>query len=98
MPTQEVTQLKKDIEALKDDIKQLTGTIKDLVKEKAAEGKSKVFEELHIEDLKEQLEILKAKGKDGLGVVEGEIKTHPLRSTALSFGVGFLIALMINKK
>lgn len=98
MATQEVTQLKKDIEALKGDIQQLSSTIKELVKEKAAEGKSKAFEELHIDDLKEQLEILKAKGKDGLGAVESEIKTHPFRSAALSFGVGFLIALMINKK
>lgn len=98
MATQEVTQLKKDIEALKGDIQQLSSTIKELVKDKATEGKSKAFDELHIDDLKEQLDSLKAKGKDGLGSVEDEIKTHPLRSTALSFGVGFLIALMISKK
>ena len=98
MATQEVTQLKKDIEALKGDIHQLSNTIKELAQEKATEGKSKMFEELHIDDLKEQLDNLKTKGKDGLGAVESEIKTHPLQSTALSFGVGFLIALMMNKK
>ncbi|MDG4812392.1 DUF883 C-terminal domain-containing protein [Hydrogenovibrio sp. 3SP14C1] len=98
MATQEVTQLKKDIEALKGDIHQLSNTIKELAQEKAIEGKSKMFEELHIDDLKEQLDNLKTKGKDGLGAVESEIKTHPLQSTAISFGVGFLIALMMNKK
>jgi len=98
MATQEITQLKKDIEALKDDIGDLTNTIKEMAKDNAAEGKSKVFEELHIDDLQEQLDKLKNKGKEGLGTVESEIKTRPLQSVALSFGVGFLIALFMNRK
>ncbi|QBZ82959.1 ElaB protein [Hydrogenovibrio crunogenus] len=98
MATQEVTQLKKDIEALKGDVQQLSHTIKELAQEKATEGKSKVFDELHIDDLKEQLDALKSKGKDGLGAVENEIQSHPFQSTAISFGIGFLIALMMNKK
>jgi ElaB/YqjD/DUF883 family membrane-anchored ribosome-binding protein len=98
MATQEVTQLKQDIEALKDDIHQLTNTIKEMAKEKATEGKSKIFEGLHIDDLQAQLDNLKTQGKEGLGAVEGEIKTRPFQSIALSFGVGFLIALIMNKK
>jgi len=71
MATQEVTQLKQDIEALKDDIHQLTNTIKELAEEKVIEGKSKVFEKLHIDDLKEQLDSLKI--KDNMGTFGGII-------------------------
>lgn len=95
---EETTKLKAEMDKLKDDISSLTKTIKELTEDKVSEGKSKFFEGLSLEDLKDSLDKIKNKGKDGIGSIESEIKEYPLQSVAITFGLGALFALFLSRR
>lgn len=98
MAQEDIDQLKSDIHTLKQDIGSLTETISNLAKQKKADAKERLQEELDIENLKEKLNELKSKGKETFNSVEEEVKTHPLQSLAIAFGVGLIFALLFGHK
>lgn len=94
---EEVNKLKDEIGSLKSDLKELTQTMKDLVSADIDKNKSKLLEDLSIDELKKKIDDLKAKGLDGVGEVEKNIKQEPLKSVAITFGIGFLAAWLLKK-
>lgn len=94
---EEVNKLKDEIGNLKSDLKELTQTIKDLVSADIDKNKSKLLEDLSIDELKQKVEDLKTKGLDGVEEVEKNIKQEPLKSVAITFGIGFLAAWLLKK-
>lgn len=98
MAEQEINNLKKEIENLKQDIGSLTVAIKELARAKTDETKKKIEDEIDLQGLKEKLEELKAKGREGLDSVEDEIRTHPFQTAAITFGLGALVAFFLSSK
>ncbi|MFP4331884.1 MAG: YqjD family protein [Campylobacterales bacterium] len=90
--------LREEVETLKSDISSLTQTIKELTEERIKEKKTKLLDELNLDELKSRLDELKNKGKDGIDSVENEISQKPLQSVAISFGIGALVGLFLSRK
>lgn len=94
---QEVTKLKEEINDLKSDLKSLTETMKEIASSNIDREKSKLLDELSIEELTKKVESLKTKGLEEVDEVEKRIKKDPLKSVAITFGVGFIVAWLLKR-
>ncbi|MFK2822970.1 DUF883 family protein [Arcobacter sp. YIC-80] len=94
---QEVTKLKEEINDLKSDLKSLTETMKEIASSNIDREKSKLLDELSIEELTKKVESLKTKGLEEVDEVEKRIKKDPLKSVAITFGVGFIAAWLLKR-
>lgn len=98
MPTaQEVTKLKEEIDELKSNLKELTQTIKEITSSTISKEKNKLLEDLSLDELKKKVDDLKSKGLEEVDQVEKRIKKDPLKSVAITFGIGFLAAWLLKK-
>ncbi len=94
----EVDALKNDIAQLRKDIAGLTSAVKDAAADKVDEGKAQARDKIHTawEALEGKLDEALGQGREGVRHVEQKIGEHPTASVLAAFGVGFLIAKLID--
>lgn len=98
MAANEVDKLRTDIDNLKKDIQGLSQTIKELATSKINVEKSKLLDELPLDELKAKVDVLKTKGQESIDGVEKQIVKNPFKSTAITFGLGFVVAWLFSTK
>ena len=95
---QEFDTLKEDVAKLRGDVGDLLDVLRALGAEKVSDAKEGFDEELarRREELREALAGAKARGQRTAKAVEDEITEHPMSSIAAAFGIGFLIAKLLD--
>lgn len=100
--------LKKDLDALREDIEVLAKNLKKSTEEEVSKKFESISEELSLDELKKSIDELKLKGKqtlegvkskgeDAFAEVENYVKAEPLKSVAITFGVGFIFGWLMRK-
>ncbi len=94
----EVDALKNDIAQLRQDIAGLTAAVKDAAANKIDDTKSQARDKLNSvwENLESKLDAALGQGREGVRNVEQKIGEHPTGSVLTAFGVGFLIAKLLD--
>jgi ElaB/YqjD/DUF883 family membrane-anchored ribosome-binding protein len=94
----ELDALKADITQLREDIAGLTGAVRDAASDKAQKTRADTQERLRgvWEDLERKLDETLQQGKATLGNVESQVGQHPAGSLLTAFGVGFIIARLLD--
>ena len=95
---EEMETLKADVAKLRSDVGDLLDVLKALGAEKVGDAKATLDEQLERrrEELRDALMGAKARGERAQQAVEGEIADHPLSSVMAAFGMGFLIAKLLD--
>jgi ElaB/YqjD/DUF883 family membrane-anchored ribosome-binding protein len=103
--------LKTDIAALREHIASLAESVKKLVEEKSGgassaadredpKGEGSIFgEQWHIgwTDFQQKFEEARNRGEKAVKELAVEIERHPLGSIAAAFGIGFIIAKLLDR-
>lgn len=94
----ELNTLKDDITKLRADMADLGTALKDVAADKARSTKSRLAEgaEEFSANVRERLEEARQKGHEAMDNLEEQIAGHPMGSIITAFGVGFIIASMMN--
>ena len=94
----ELETLKADVSKLRGDVGQLLDLLKAMGLEKLDGAKETLDEELEKrrEEFREAVAGARAKGERTARAVEGEITDHPLGSVMTAFGLGFIIAKLLD--
>jgi ElaB/YqjD/DUF883 family membrane-anchored ribosome-binding protein len=94
----ELDALKADIAQLREDILGLTTAVRDVASDKAEKTRSDAKEGLRNvwEDLESKLDEVIDQGKSTMGNVQTRIGQHPTGSLLTAFGVGFIIAKLLD--
>lgn len=99
--------LTEDYEALKDNFSQLRTDVVDLLSHAFGLGKSsansigssvKHQASDAVDTLKDQISNLRKQGGDQVHAVGKRIEDNPIASTAIAFGVGFVLAKLMSRK
>jgi len=95
---EELETLKADVGKLRNDVGGLLEVLKGLGAEKVGNARTSIDEELEKrrQELRDALSGAKARGERAADAVEGEISQHPLSSVMAAFGMGFLIAKLLD--
>ena len=90
--------LKSDLKSLKSDMAELAKILKDLGIGKAHNARSSIEEELDMgrEELRRRWEEARKRGKKTMDDLEGDIGQHPFSSVLTAFGIGFIIAKLME--
>lgn len=96
----ELDAIKNDIAQLSKDIAGLTSAVKDVAADKVADTKASARERVSgaWEDIERKLNDVLGQGKEGVRTVEKKIGEHPTASLVTAFGVGFLIAKLLDMR
>jgi ElaB/YqjD/DUF883 family membrane-anchored ribosome-binding protein len=94
----EMDALKADIAQLRQDIRGLTAAVRDVASDKARQTRSDTQERLQgaWEDLERKLDEVIDQGRATMGDVQSQIGQHPAGSLLTAFGVGFIIAKLLD--
>ena len=94
----QIDDLKDDLKALRTDLGELARILKDLGVGKVHEARSSVEEELEArrEELRRRWEEARGRGKKTMDDFEQGIGQHPFSSVLAAFGIGFLIAKLMD--
>lgn len=94
----EFNELKQDFSKLRADIADLLSAVKDAGMERAAESGASLNEELQKrrERLRSALQGARVRGEKTIDDIEEGIAEHPLSSLLMAFGLGFIVAKLIN--
>lgn len=94
----ELDALKADIAQLRGDIGGLTAAIKDVTSEKASNTKADAQQRAQNawEDVERKLNEALNEGRASVGEIEDKITTHPGGSMLTAFGLGFIIAKLMD--
>lgn len=94
----EVQKLREDLAQLREDVSSLTQTLKDLGVQRTEDlkGSARAEYQRRREQFREQVEGLRDRGRDALDEVEESIGEHPMSSLLAAFGLGFIIAKMLD--
>lgn len=96
----ELDALKNDIAQLRKDIASLTTAVKDVAADKVEDTKSQAREKINNawEGLESKLDEVLGQGKETVRAVEKKIGEHPAGSLLTAFGVGFLVAKLLDMR
>lgn len=94
----ELDALKADIAQLRLDIKGLTEAIHEVASDKVKEARNDTEERLHEswEDLEQKLDEIIRQGRSTVDQMERQVGQHPAGSLLTAFGIGFLIAKILE--
>ena len=94
----EMDALKADIAKLREDISNLTSAVKDTASENVAGAKARAEERVHQAwaDIEGRLEDLLNEGKATFNKAEQQVGEHPVGSVLTAFGIGFIIAKLLD--
>jgi len=94
----EVDALKADIAKLREDIVSLTNAVKDTASENVAGAKARAEERVNQAwaDIEQRLEELLSEGRATFNKAEQQVGEHPVGSVLTAFGVGFIIAKLLD--
>lgn len=94
----ELDALKNDITQLRNDIAGLTSAVKGVAAEKVENTRAQAREKVSSawESLEEKLDEVLGQGRESFRTVEQKVGEHPTGSILTAFGVGFLIAKLLD--
>lgn len=94
----ELDALKNDIAQLRKDIAGLTSAVKDVASEKVDATTSQAREKVGSawEDIERKLNEVLGQGRETVRTVEQKIGEHPGGSILAAFGIGFLVAKLLD--
>jgi ElaB/YqjD/DUF883 family membrane-anchored ribosome-binding protein len=94
----EMDALKADIAQLRQDIVGLTAAVRDVASDKVHKTRADTQERVRSawEDLERKLDEVLEQGKATMGNVENQIGQHPAGSLLTAFGVGFIVAKLLD--
>ena len=94
----EMDALKADIAKLREDIVGLSGAVKDAAGENVAGAKARAEESVHKAwvDIEKRLESILNEGKATFNKAEQKVEEHPMGSVLTAFGIGFIIAKLLD--
>lgn len=94
----EMDALKADIAQLREDILGLTSAVKGAASENVAGVKARAEERMHKvwADIEKRLEDLLNDGKATFNKAEHKVGEHPVGSVLTAFGIGFIIAKLLD--
>lgn len=94
----EMDTLKADIAQLREDIIGLTNAVKGAASEKVAGAKAQAEERIRgtWEDIEQRFEDILNEGKATFNKAEHKVSEHPVGSVLTAFGLGFIIAKLID--
>jgi ElaB/YqjD/DUF883 family membrane-anchored ribosome-binding protein len=94
----QMDELKADIRALKTDMADLGKILKDLGVEKVHNARSSFEDDLEIgrEELRRRWNEARARGQKTVDDLENEIGQRPFSSVLTAFGIGFMIAKLMD--
>jgi ElaB/YqjD/DUF883 family membrane-anchored ribosome-binding protein len=95
---QQMDDLRSDLKALKADMSELSRILRDLGDEKVQNARHSVEEELETgrEELRRRWNEARARGSKTIDDLENGIGQHPFPSVLTAFGIGFLIAKLMD--
>lgn len=89
----DVDSLKKDISRLKDDLSSIAETLLEKGKEETGAAKDKLGERFG-----DELEAARAKGKEKVESIEGQIREKPLTSLLIAFVIGLFLGKLLDRR
>jgi ElaB/YqjD/DUF883 family membrane-anchored ribosome-binding protein len=94
----EMDALKADIAKLREDIVGLSGAVRGAASENVAGAKAQAEERMHQawEDIERRLQDLLSEGKSTFNTAEQKVGEHPVGSVLTAFGIGFVIAKLLD--
>lgn len=94
----ELQTLKTDFAALNQTVADLARDVKKLLQETATEGQKKTRTSVHetVEELKERMEQVRDQGQRYVDTTEQRISEHPFTSLLTAFGIGFIMAKLMD--
>lgn len=94
----ELDELKADIRKMRADFSSMHGTLKDEITKLAGNtGEEIAATAEHAKDaFKNRVKYAKRQGREALEEVEGRVADHPLGSLTAAFGLGFVVAKLMN--
>lgn len=94
----QMKQLRADFAALQSDVAELANLLRDIGAERVEEAKGSAAEKLRERraELERQLRTARTRGKETIDELEETISGYPFGSLAVAFGVGFLIAKIMD--
>lgn len=94
----EMDALKADIAKLREDIVGLTDAVKGTASENMADAKAQAEERIHKAwvEIEHRLEGLLNEGKATFNKAEQQVGEHPMGSVLTAFGIGFIIAKLLD--
>lgn len=94
----ELDALKADIAQLRKDITGLTAAVKEVASEKVANTKADAQERVQgaWDDIERKLDDVLNQGRAAVGDIEDRITKHPAGSMLTAFGLGFIIAKLMD--
>lgn len=94
----ELDALKADIAQLRTDIVGLTSAFKDVASEKVSSTKADAQKRVQgaWEDIERKLDDVLEQGRASVGDIEDKITQHPAGSMLTAFGLGFIIAKLMD--
>jgi ElaB/YqjD/DUF883 family membrane-anchored ribosome-binding protein len=97
MATTETTQkeLQEQLGSLRKDLAEINQTVKQLASDYAQEGKARVRATAN--RAQERAKDALSDARDSLSGLESEIKSKPLTSTLLAFGIGLVLGKILNR-
>ena len=95
---EELQQLRSDFRTLQNDVGELTSLMRELGVERVNEARSSATDSLHArrEQLRAQADALRGRGRHYTEEFEQLIGGHPESSLAIAFGVGFIVAKLLD--
>lgn len=94
----EMDALKADIAKLREDIAGLSNAVKGAASENVADAKAQAEERMHKawDDIERRLQDLLSEGKATFNAAEEKVGEHPVGSMLTAFGIGFVIAKLLD--
>lgn len=87
--SQEIAQLRKDLNTLQGDLSGLVTALKNAGLEQGKES---------YDQLRKQADALRQKGEGAIGAVGQKIDEKPVTSVLTAFGTGFVIGMLLNNR